>query len=65
MVYLPNHAFLGNVLPFRKNEQNIDINGFDYLSMEPKGPAKFPLGHIAARSSTDIANNLYSLQEIP
>lgn len=65
MVYLPNHALLGIVLPFRRNEQTIDINGFDYLLMEPTGPAKFPLGNIAARSSTDIANNMYSLEEIP
>jgi hypothetical protein len=65
MLYLPNHALLGIVLPFRDGEQTLAINGSDYLLMEPTGPAKIPLGNIATRSSTDIAGNMYSFEEIP
>ncbi|WP_293747577.1 hypothetical protein [uncultured Paraglaciecola sp.] len=64
MVFLPNHALLGIVLPFRTNEQTLDINGLDYLLMEPTGPAKIPLGEIANSSARDIAGNMYSLEEI-
>ncbi|WP_339723087.1 hypothetical protein [uncultured Paraglaciecola sp.] len=64
MVYLPNHALLGVVLPFRTDEQTLDINGLDYLLMEPTGPAKIPLGEIATSSARDIAGNMYSLEEI-
>lgn len=64
MVFLPNHALLGIVLPFRTNEQTIDIDGLDYLLMEPTGPAKIPLGEIANSSARDIAGNMYSLEEI-
>ena len=64
MVFLPNHALLGIVLPFRTNEQTLDIDGMDYLLMEPTGPAKIPLGEIANRSATDIAGNMYSLEEV-
>lgn len=65
MVYLPNHALLGIVLPFRTNEHTLDIGGMDYLLMEPTGPAKIPLGRIATRSASDIAGNMYSLEEVP
>jgi hypothetical protein len=64
MVYLPNHALLGIVLPFRTNEQTIEIDGMDYLLMEPTGPAKIPLGEIANSSARDIAGNMYSLEPI-
>ena len=65
MVYLPNHALLGIVLPFRTDEQTLDVKGLDYLLMEPTGPAKIPLGDIANRSANDIAGNMYSLEEVP
>jgi hypothetical protein len=65
MVFLPNHALLGIVLPFRTNEQTLDIDGLDYLLMEPTGPAKIPLGEIANRSASDIAGNMYSIEEVP
>lgn len=65
MVYLPNHALLGIVLPFRTNEKTLDIDGLDYLLMEPTGPAKIPLGDIANRSARDIAGNMYSYEEVP
>jgi len=65
MVFLPNHALLGIVLPFRTNEETLDIDGLDYLLMEPTGPAKIPLGEIANSSARDIAGNMYSLEEVP
>jgi hypothetical protein len=65
MVYLPNHALLGISLPFRTNEQTLDIAGIDYLLMEPTGPAKIPLGEIANRSAQDIAGNMFSIEEVP
>jgi len=64
MVFLPNHALLGIVLPYRTNEQTIDIDGLDYLLMEPTGPAKIPLGEIANSSARDIAGNMYSVEEV-
>jgi hypothetical protein len=65
MIYLPGHALLGVVLPFRTNEQTIDIDGLDYLLMEPTGPAKIPLGEISNSSARDIAGNMFSLEEVP
>jgi hypothetical protein len=65
MIFLPNHALLGIVLPFRTNEQTIDVDGLDYLLMEPTGPAKIPLGEIANSSARDIAGNMYSLEQVP
>lgn len=64
IIFLPNHALLGIVLPFRTNEQTIDIQGVDYLLMEPTGPAKLPLGEVADSSARDIAGNLYSIEEV-
>jgi hypothetical protein len=64
MVFLPNHALLGIVLPFRTHEQTLKIDGMDYLLMEPTGPAKIPLGEVANSSARDIAGNMYSLEEI-
>lgn len=64
MVFLPKHALLGIVLPFRTDEQTLKIAGMDYLLMEPTGPAKIPLGEIANSSARDIAGNMYSLEEI-
>lgn len=65
MVFLPGHALLGVVLPFRTNEQTINIDGLDYLLMEPTGPAKIPLGEIANSSARAIASNMYSLEVVP
>jgi hypothetical protein len=64
MVFLPNHALLGIVLPFRTDEQTLDIDGLNYLLMEPTGPAKIPLGEVANRSARYIAGNMYSLEEV-
>jgi hypothetical protein len=65
MIYLPNHALLGIAIPHRSNEQTLNVNGLEYLLMEPTGPAKVPLGEIANRSTSDIAGNMYSIEEVP
>lgn len=64
MIFLPKHALLGVVLPFRNNEQTLNIDGLDYLLMEPTGPAKIPLGEVANSSARDLAGNMYSLEQI-
>ena len=65
MVFLPGHALLGVVLPFRNDEQTLDVNGLEYLLMEPTGPAKIPLGEIAISSARAIAGNMHSIEMIP
>lgn len=65
MIFLPGHALLGVVLPFRTNEQTLDVDGLEYLLLEPTGPAKLPLGEIANSSARAIAGNMYSLELIP
>ena len=65
MIFLPNHALLGIVLPFRTSEKTLDIDGSEYLLMEPTGPAKIPLGEVANRSARDIAGNMYSFEKVP
>lgn len=65
MLYLPQHALLGISLPFRNDEATFNINGVDYLLFDPTGPAVFPLGIISPKSNTDIANGLYSYEQIP
>ena len=64
MVFLPHHALLGIALPLRKNGQTLNIDGMDYLLMEPTGPSKIPLGEISNRSAQYIAGNMYSLEEV-
>ena len=64
MVFLPNHALLGIVLPSRKNEQTLYIDGMVYLLMEPTGPSKIPLGEVSNRSAQYIAGNMYNLEEV-
>jgi hypothetical protein len=65
MLYLPNHALLGISLPFRIHEQTFELDGTDYLLMEPTGPAAMKLGTTATRSSMDIASGMYSYEYIP
>ena len=65
MVYLPQHALLGISLPTRSSEPTFNIDGIEYLLMEPTGPALLPLGSIAPSSSADLAANHYSYEIIP
>jgi hypothetical protein len=64
MVYLPSHALLGMVLPFRTTEQTFEIDGLDYLLMEPTGPANMSLGEIAQSSGREISGNIYSYEQV-
>lgn len=65
MLYLPNHALLGISLPFRTSERTLNIDGIDYLLMEPTGPAKTKLGEIAPSSERAINGKMYSFEVIP
>lgn len=65
MLYLPNHALLGISLPFRTSERTINIDGIDYLLMEPTGPANTKLGEIANSSERAIRGNMHSYEVIP
>ena len=65
MIFLPNHALLGIVLPFRSNEQTLKVKGIEYLLLEPTGPAKIPLGKIANSSAQVLAGNMFSTEIIP
>lgn len=65
MVYLPDHALLGAVLSHRNNEQTLNVNGMEYLLMEPTGPALLNIGQISKDSKADIAGGMYTTERIP
>ncbi|WP_158971352.1 hypothetical protein [Paraglaciecola sp. L3A3] len=65
MLYLPNHALLGISLPFRTTERTLNIEGIEYLLMEPTGPANMNLGEIADSSNRAISGNMHSYEIIP
>jgi hypothetical protein len=65
MIYLPEHALLGISLPFRTTENTLDIEGTDYLLMEPTGPAMMPLGTVASSSEGYISSQMFSHEVIP
>ncbi|MGJ8679372.1 hypothetical protein [Paraglaciecola sp.] len=65
MLYLPNHALLGISLPFRTSERRLNIDGTEYLLMEPTGPANTKLGEIANSSNSAINGNQHSYEIIP
>ncbi|MCF2948624.1 hypothetical protein L0668_10945 [Paraglaciecola aquimarina] len=65
MLYLPNHALLGVSLPFRTTERTLNIEGIDYLLMEPTGPANTKLGEIALSSNNAINGNMHSYEVVP
>lgn len=64
MVYLPDHALLGAVLPHRNNEETLELNGAKYLLLEPSGPALMPAGNIGQHSANTIQSGMYSYEVI-
>ena len=56
IIYIPNHALIGVQIPYKDNEEHIDINGIDYLLAEPTGPAIVPIGTIGDDSLQMIAS---------
>jgi hypothetical protein len=59
IIYIPNHALIGIQAPYIEDEQHITIEGIDYVLAEPTGPAKYKIGHIAARSWQMISQQHY------
>lgn len=65
MIFLPNHALLGANLPMRETEQSIEIDGMQYLLLEPTGPAKFKVGEIGVMSANALAGGMYTHERVP
>lgn len=65
IIYLPNHALLGAALPHREDEKFINLEGLDYLLMEPTGPALFVAGEIAPSSEHMIDSSMFTYEKVP
>jgi hypothetical protein len=65
IIYLPDHALIGAILPHRNNEELLTINGSKYLLMEPTGPAMMIAGNIGQHSIRGIASGMYSYEVVP
>lgn len=65
LIYLPDHALLGAGLSHRDAEQTLEVNGMEYLLMEPTGPALMNIGQISDDSMADIANGMYTTERVP
>lgn len=65
MIFLPDHALLGLSIPHRANEPSLELDGVEYMLVEPTGPALMRVGEVAA--STDIAINsgMYTYEMVP
>lgn len=50
LVYIPGHMLMGVALPAMPGEETLQVNGFNWLLIEPTGPAELPLGHIGDES---------------
>lgn len=64
MMYLPNHALLGIGLPHLLKKDIFVVDGFNYVLMEPTGPATMPLGTIASKSTQQLASAMFSYEEV-
>jgi hypothetical protein len=65
IIYLPDHALLGAILPHRSNEELLTINGSEYLLIEPTGPAMMSAGNVGKHSANGIASGMYSFEVVP
>ncbi|MCY7294258.1 hypothetical protein [Alteromonas sp. a30] len=65
IIYLPNHALLGAALPHREDEKFINLDGLDYLLMEPTGPALFVAGEVAPSSEHMIDSGMFTYEKVP
>lgn len=59
MVYTPNHAFLGVQVPVRKGDRRLQIDGQDYVLLEPAGPAIIPVGKLADPSERALEQGTF------
>ncbi|UAA38099.1 hypothetical protein KIH87_15605 [Paraneptunicella aestuarii] len=65
VIYLPNHAMLGASLPHREDELTVNINGMDYLLLEPTGPALLKAGEIAESSRYFLDSGMFTHEKVP
>jgi len=65
IILTPTHALLGANLPRRENEATIEVDGLEYLLLEPTGPAIMPAGVIGDISRYGIDSGLYTFEKVP
>ncbi|TAA47165.1 hypothetical protein [Corallincola spongiicola] len=65
MIYMPNHAMLGLRMPYLESDIKITADGINYLVAEVAGPGLFPLAEASDSSKNAIANNHFSVLELP
>lgn len=65
IIYLPDHALLGATLPHLEEESRVEINGLDYLLLEPTGPALFKVGEVAESTQFHIESGMYTHEKVP
>lgn len=59
LLFVPNHALLAVALPAQAGDEQLVIDGMNYLLLEPTGPAELPLGQIADSSRLPIRSGNY------
>lgn len=65
IILTPTHALLGANLPRRENESTIEVEGLEYLLLEPTGPQLMPAGIIGDTSQYGIDSGLYTYEKVP
>lgn len=65
IILTPTHALLGANLPRRENEATIEVDGLEYLLLEPTGPSLMPAGIIGEVSRYGIDSGLYTFEKVP
>lgn len=61
MVYLPDHALLAIHLRADDNDMSLQVNGKDYVLVEPTGPAQFDIGEVADSTKLSLNNRQFDL----
>ena len=64
ILYLPGHALLGVQLSHREKDATVNIEGIDYLLVEPTGPAAYSVGEAAPTSLSAIAGNMFTYEKV-
>ncbi len=59
LVFIDNHALLAINIPAESDELTIDVDGINYVLVEPTGPAMMNVGETSAESEFAIRNGRY------
>jgi hypothetical protein len=59
LVFIDNHALLAINIPAKGDELTIDVDGINYVLVEPTGPAMMNVGETSAESEFAIRNGRY------